>query len=178
MLDNCALNLECMYQNWKMKTRAKPDLIVHNIPYLSDSTKHRAVSSLKINLFLQSTWCNPWFFAFRILKINPIFITSHNSIKKTSFHTFEEKFFWSVFGFLFSSYGTHFHTFWIIPMTFNRLKIVSWSTFKASAICFWVCESSLFSDSCDSMSSNFFGVLPCSSFFRSKILFLNYWNHS
>ena len=120
-------------------------------------------------------------FTLRILKIYPLFIVSHNSVEKwLSFvaSTISQVVFRFSCCLSFSSCGTHFPTFWIFPMAFKRMETVfrvmfNWS---ASCCCVWALSSS--NNACNSLSWNFFGGLPRSSFLTSKLPFLNFLNHS
>ena len=78
----------------------------------------------------------------------------------------------------FGSCGTHFPTFWIFPMAFKRMETASRVTFNWSASCYCVWASSSSNNACNSLSWNFFGGLPRSSFPTLKLPLLNFLNHS
>ena len=77
----------------------------------------------------------------------------------------------------FNTFGTHFPDFCIFPIALKRSEIVCCATFNISAICFWLKVGSSSNIVCNSMSSNFFGGLPRSSFLTSKSPSLNRRNH-
>ena len=78
----------------------------------------------------------------------------------------------------FSSYGTHFPCFWIIPNDFKRYEIVCWvtSNVRASSFCVWHESSS--NNTSNSASSYTFGLPLRSLSSTSNLPFLNFWNHS
>ena len=77
----------------------------------------------------------------------------------------------------FSSYGTQFPCFWIIPNDFKRYEIV-WVTpnVSASSFCIWYESSS--NNASNSASSYIFGLPLRSLSSTSNSPFLNFWNHS
>ena len=76
----------------------------------------------------------------------------------------------------FSSYGTQFPCFWIIPNDFKRYEIVCWVTPNVSTSSFCVWHESSSNNASNSASSYTFG-LPLRSL-SSTFKFLNFWNHS
>ena len=73
----------------------------------------------------------------------------------------------------FNSRGTHPSLFLIFPISCSRLETACGPTPNCSASCFCVCESSTFSNSCNSTSLNFLTVfrVPCRpSFLVSKYI--------
>ena len=94
---------------------------------------------------------------------------------------------WAAFRKWFFDFSAVFHSvhvehnfpiFWIFPMAFKRMETASRFTFNwsTSYCCVWASFSS--NNACNSLSWNFFGGLPRSSFLTSKLPLLNFLNHS
>jgi len=119
-----------------------------------------------------------WFLLLWVIVVDPFFITSDYTKKpfrlclaSSISHVKNRR---SMF-LGFSSYGTQFSYFWIIPNDLKRYEIVCWVTpnVSASSFCVWH-ESS----SNNAFNSASFGLPLRSLSSMSNSPFLNFWNYS
>ena len=125
---------------------------------------------------------NPKFLAFRILKIDPLFIAiqCRNDFLFCLANRIWHRVFWRRSICLsFSSCGTHFPIFWTFSMACSRMEMAAWETpnCSASIFCDWVSSSS--KRTYNWQSSTFLGRFSRFLSLRSKLssLRLGYLNH-
>jgi hypothetical protein len=130
------------------------EFIINNTALVPPDTKHD-ISSEAIWSWCWKVWLRrvqPWFSPLRAFKINPLFVTSQNSVQKLLSSLSLKQYFTSDFAMeicrSLKLCGTRLPILLIFPFARKRLLVLSCDTFNASANCCWVWVRSSSSAAC------------------------------